>query len=152
MVRSALILFWALSFAGCRVHTLEDGHYTFAATRVLRDECGLSTAPGYVSGGQLTTTGDRVRLDYDAFGLEAKGEYLDPQFRKADRIELDGSASNVRTAIAANDCSIDLLTLHLEMTDVDQSHATGTLIFKTDLPRPEACLCQLWVEFSASTP
>lgn len=149
-VRRLWVLLTPLLLFGCgRIHTLKDGHYALVANGVVRDDCQLAAAPGYVSGGRLVTTGDELHFDYDAFGIQLAGSYLDPSIGAPDKMELDGTAANVDVSIGGNDCLLSLLTLHLDGTTVDGQDFKGTLSVKTDLTRPETCLCQLWVTYDA---
>jgi hypothetical protein len=62
---------------------------------------------------------------------------------------LDGTAANVDVNINSADCLLDLLTLHLDGTTEDAHDFKGNLSVKTNLTRPETCLCQLWVTYEA---
>ncbi len=149
-MRALFVLPALVALAGCgRIHTLKDGHYVISSTAVVRDDCNLASAPGYVSGGRLVTTGDELHFDYDDFGIQLAGSYLDPVIGAPDKMSLDGTAANVDVNINSNDCLLDLLTLHLDGTTVDASHFKGTLSVKTDIRRPQECLCQLWVQYDA---
>ena len=149
-VRGLCALLAPLLLFGCgRIHTLKDGHYAIVSNSVVRDDCNLASAPGYVSGGRLVTTGDELHFDYDAFGIQLAGSYLDPVLGAPDKMALDGTAANVDVNIGGNDCLLTLLTLHLDATTVDAHDFKGNLSVKTDITRPETCLCQLWVTYDA---
>ncbi len=146
-LRSALLAgVFGLALSGCgRNHTLIDGKYAFATTRVVRDDCALSAQPGIIGTGKLTTTGDRVRIDYSLFDTSLFGAYL----ADVEKLFADGSAPNVNTTVRGADCLINLVTIHLDAESVDSKNLTGQMSFKYEASRPE-CVCELWESVSAN--
>ena len=133
--------------AGCgRTHTLTDGRYELSLTEVVRDDCALVNQSGVVSGGTLRTTGNVVRFDYDLFDIQMNGNYASSE----ERMSLDGSAANVQLTVSANDCLLDLVTLHLEASSASPTQFTGSLAYSLENERKNACVCDLWILYQAN--
>lgn len=150
-----LTAFCLLWLAGCgRSHAQLEGHYAFTTDRIIRDECGLASSAEFLSEGQLVVTGNIVRMtvqlagvqvDGRSYPLEVVGYYLDRQ----ERFSADGSGANISTRVGAQECLLDLLTVHLDAAARDSQTFSGTYSVAFDAKRPEACVCSVWVEFTA---
>jgi hypothetical protein len=145
-VRRAFLMACAVAAAACRDHPLADGVYAFTLTETVRDDCALKDAPGVISTGTLRTTGDVVRLEYAFFDIQLTGTYA----HAVERMSLDGSATNVAMSVNGVPCLVDLLTVHLDATTVNEAQFEGFMSFSLETPRPESCVCELWAGYSAS--
>lgn len=142
---------WSLAIAlvvllgGCRVHTLEDGPYTFTLGEVLRDDCGLA-ASGLSLTGTLRTEGHLVSLALADPDLRLVGTYRSG----LEEITMDGSLSNYTKVLRGRECVLDSVTYHLDgATDAARSF-DGAMSINYETRQPDECFCRFWFKFTAA--
>ena len=134
-----------LLLAGCRVHTLEDGPYTFTLGEVLRDDCGLASTGGVLTTGTLRTEGNLVSLNLAQPNLRLVGTY---RF-SLEEMTLDGTLSNFQTTLRGQACLLDTVALHLDTTTLSPTAFEGSMSISYEARTPDACVCKFWFKFSA---
>ena len=134
-----------VSLSGCRVYDLQDGPYQFTLKEVLRDDCGLATAPAVMSTGVLTTTGALVNMKYGYLETELVGAYLvDSQ-----AMMLDGFGANVMTEVRGQTCLLDTAGIHIETHPASSTAFTGEMSIELNAKAATACVCKVWLTFEA---
>lgn len=132
--------------AGCRVHTLEDGPYTFTLGEILRDDCGLAATGGVVTGGTLTTVGHQVNLALTKPDLRLVGTYL----YSVEQFTMDGSLSNYTTTLRGQECLLDTVTFHLDATETSATTFNGAMSVSYASRAADRCVCQFWFKYTAA--
>ncbi len=148
----------ALADCSGRTHTQDEGCYQFAVDEaplnppaLLRDECSLLTGTGKPGLAALVISGDAVRIRYfpqtNSFGtIDLIGQF---QFNR-EKFIADGDNANVSLQVGTAQCLLDEVRLHMDGSTVSSSELTGTLRIEYITNRPDACVCQLWVQFRAN--
>jgi hypothetical protein len=142
---------WALPLlslvlcAGCRIHDLEDGTYTFTVTQVIRDECGLAGQQLLGPAG-LVTNGNEVDLSFSTPDVRLSGIYKDG----IQEMVLDGALTNYETLVRGQTCLLDSLTLHTDTVTLDPTDFSGTMSIVYDARTPDSCVCKVWFEYTAA--
>lgn len=131
---------------GCRVHTLDDGPYTFTLGEILRDDCALAASGGVVPGGTLRTEGHLVSLALDEPELRLVGTYRSG----LEEMTLDGSLSNSSRTLRGRECLVDNVTFHLDTVTTSQSTFTGAMSVNYEARQPDECTCRFWFKLDAA--
>lgn len=131
-------------FAGCRMHTLEDGAFTLTPTETLRDDCGLAGSFGTLQG-TLRTEGHLVELALAQPDLRLVGTYR----YGVEEMVMDGTVSNLNTTLNGRACLVESVAYHLE-TETDSPAAfTGSMSIQYDTRQDDGCSCRYWFRFRA---
>lgn len=130
---------------GC-THVQEEGDYAFVAEEVLRDDCGILTSPEMLWDGTLRVDGEVVRMRYDLFDMELRGNFRDLD----ESFFLDGTAANVTAPVAGQECLFDLVNVSLRADTADANTFTGTVSVDYVSDREDRCECELWTRFRAT--
>jgi hypothetical protein len=137
---------------GCtRANLQNEDRYEFSAEEIIRDDCGLLSSPESLWDGELSITGDVVRMKSDWRGLQLIGFVLPRGESGDDAFVLDGSESNAVLTLPDNrQCLVDQVWMHLEGTTQCARRFDGVLSVRIE-PRVEQpeCACQLWVKYRA---
>lgn len=141
----ALLLLSLVLCAGCRIHDLHDGTYTFTVTQVIRDECGLA-AQQPLGPASLVTSGNEVDLSFTTPDVRLSGIYKDG----VQQMVLDGALTNYETLVRGQTCLLDSFTLHTDTVTVDPTDFTGTMSIVYDARTPDSCVCKFWFDYSAA--
>lgn len=144
LVRRGLFLVLFV-LGGCRVHTLEDGAYTFTKGEVLRDDCGLANQPEVFGRGTLLKAGHMVRLNYSYLGAEFAGTYR----YGLEEFTADGTLTNTRVTLRGQDCQVDTVQLGVDATTQTARQFTGTFTFAFQSRASDACTCRLMARYDA---
>jgi hypothetical protein len=144
-MRPAALVTLVLSLSACRVHTLEDGAFSFNVGRILRDDCGLTGQPNLLGPGTLVTAGHEVTLALTQPQAELVGSYR----ADAEQMVLDGTSTNQQLRVRDGGCLVDVVTLHLETQTLDPLRFEGTMALTYDAKNSDACSCRFWFEFTA---
>lgn len=134
-----------LALAGCRDKELSDGTYALSTGEVLRDDCHLAVQ-GEFARGALRTEGNFVSLTLEAPALRLDGAYRYSE----EAFYVDGSLVNPTLNIGGRSCLVDTAAWHLDGKTVDPTHFEGQLSVETRSEQNTACVCTLWVGFTAA--
>ncbi|MFN0062775.1 MAG: hypothetical protein ACKVPX_09680 [Myxococcaceae bacterium] len=143
---SILLLWSVVGTAACgRIHTLEEGRYTFSAEEVLSDECAIATAPALFEA-NYRVAGDRAEFETDLFAIRLAGYFL----VNTERFAVDGTAAGVETSLGGQPCLLDLVSVHVEASTRSSAAFTGAMDFRFQTPDIERCQCRSNVLFRAT--
>lgn len=141
-----LPLLAVLVLGGCRVHTLDDGPYTFTLGEILRDDCSLAGGGGVVPGGTLRTEGHLVSIALDDPDLRLVGTYRSG----LEEMTLDGSLSNYSRNLRGRECLLDTVSFHLDTVTTNDSAFTGAMSVNYEARQPDECTCRFWFKLNAT--
>jgi hypothetical protein len=136
---------------GCtRAYLQNEGRYEFKAVEVLRDDCSLLSSPEDLWDGELSISGEVVRMEYGLMDMQLVGSFLEGGSTDDDAFMLDGSVANASLTANGVECIVDQVTVHLEATTQCATEFNGVLRVRYE-PRAQqpGCACQLWVRYQA---
>ncbi|MFP2931435.1 hypothetical protein ACLESO_40870 [Pyxidicoccus sp. 3LG] len=131
--------------AGCLPYAQEQGDYVLTPVEVFRDECGLAESNRDRFRGTLQITGRVVSLDFDLLDSRLTGYFLDG----GDDFSIDSSIVNAVTEVNGQECLLDQVNIHLEGTTQCETQFNGALRVRYEAPRPDECVCELWMRYEA---
>ena len=149
-MRLLLRNYWLLSAllllgSGCRIHTLDDGLYSFVATEVLRDDCSLD-GTGVIGTATLRTEGNEVSLSLAKPELRLVGTY---RF-SVEEMTLDGTLSNYEAVLRSRTCLLDTVNFHVDTVTTSATGFTGAMSINYEARQPDECVCKYWFKFTAT--
>ncbi|HEY0097085.1 MAG TPA: hypothetical protein VGB96_22345 [Archangium sp.] len=137
---------------GCtRAYLQNEGPYEFTAVEVLRDDCAMLSSPEALWDGQLSISGEVLRMSYGLMDMQLVGSFLGGGTEEDDAFSLDGSVANASLIANGRECIVDQMTVHLEGTTQCATEFDGVLRVRYE-PRPQqyaGCACELWVKYEA---
>jgi hypothetical protein len=137
---------------GCsNAYIQNEGPYELTAVEVVRDDCALLSSPEALWDGELTITGEVLRMRYGLMDMQLVGYFLGGGLEDADAFSLDGSMANASLTANGQQCFVDQMTVHLEGTTQCATQFDGVLRVRYE-PRPQqasGCACELWVRYQA---
>jgi hypothetical protein len=131
---------------GCNDFVQNQGAYAFQTVEEMHDDCGLlSSVPEELWDGSLLITGQVVRVDFELLDMQLVGRFL----AGGESFAVDGTVANVETKANGQVCLLDQVSVHLEGKTACATQFDGTLRVRYEARRPDSCVCELWVRFSA---
>jgi hypothetical protein len=134
----------ALLLAGCG-RPLEEGDYTFAVQRVVRDSCGLASLPALSTGGTFKNSGKQVIFVLPVGTTPLYGWYRYGE----DTFYAEGTAPNLTLQAGSTSCFIETTRLALDGSVLGPTTFAGSLSLQGDPQQQPACACTLEYTFTA---
>jgi hypothetical protein len=145
------VLFLTLGLGCTRAYIQNEGPYELTAVEVVRDDCSLLSSPESLWDGELSISGEVLRMRYGLMDMQLVGSFLGAGTEDDDAFSLDGSVANASLIANGQQCLVDQVTVHLEGTTQCATEFDGVLRVRYE-PRPQqssGCACELWVRYQA---
>ncbi|HEX8818687.1 MAG TPA: hypothetical protein VF794_02075 [Archangium sp.] len=137
---------------GCtRAYIQNEGPYEFKSVEVLSDECGLLSSPEALWDGELSISGEVLRMKYGLLDMQLVGFFLGAGSQDDDAFSLDGTLANASLPGAGHECLVEQVTVHLEGTTQCATEFDGVLRVRYE-PRQQqiaGCACEVSVKYEA---